>query len=152
MVCGSYATRMAVMRGITHGPVLGPILSSFFTADVDEVMEGLLIRLWMTPSRGEQSICSRAGLPVTQTKVGQVETAGTSARTNTTSCPGTPRPHQQDQDGLGPDHCRSGPGGPGRQRGDTSEEHTLAAVSQLGGRRGWQSSASSAGHTRWAEP
>lgn len=108
VVCGSYATQMAVMCGIAHGPVLAPILSSFFTTDVDEVMEGLLIRLWVTLSRGEQSICSRAGLPVTQTEAGwrngQMEIARTSARNNVMSCPGMKSPSQQDR--LGPDCCR----------------------------------------------
>lgn len=103
----------------------------FFTTGVDKVMDGLLLRLWVTLSCAEELICSRAGLLITQTKAGRrngrMETVGTSPRTNATSCPGMPS--QCQQNGLGPDCCKKGPGSLGGQWRDRGEEHTLAAKS-----------------------
>jgi len=47
---------MALMSGMTH------LSLSFFTNDVAEMMESLLISLQVTLSLWEQSVCSRAGL------------------------------------------------------------------------------------------
>lgn len=41
---GLYSTWTPVRHAVTQGSILGPFISNFFTNDVDEVMESLLVR------------------------------------------------------------------------------------------------------------